>query len=129
MFEIAVEESFAAGHFLRGYKGKCEQAHGHNYRVRVTLAGERLDPTGLLCDFVELKRCLSQVVEAIDHKFLNDLPPFDQINPSAENIAKYFYEQLSKQLGATLRQCEANGVRVKEVTVFETDTTAATYRA
>jgi len=128
MFEIAVEESFAAGHFLRGYKGKCEQVHGHNYRVRVTLAGERLDETGLLCDFVELKRCLGQLVETVDHKFLNDLPPFDQINPSAENIANYFYEQLSKHLATSLRECAANGVRVKEVTVFETDTTAATYR-
>ena len=128
MFEITVEESFAAGHLLRGYKGKCEKVHGHNYRVRVTLEGQRLDPMGLLYDFVELRRRLSQLAEAVDHKFLNDLPPFDQINPSAENIAKYFYEEISKQLAATPGQFGANDARVKEVTVFETDTTIATYR-
>ncbi len=125
MFEIAVEESFAAGHRLRGYGGKCEKPHGHNYRVRVTLEGEQLDATGLLYDFVELKRRLSELIEAIDHKFLNDLVPFDQVNPSAENLAKYFYDELSKQLAAT----PGHGVRLKEVTVFETDTTTATYRA
>lgn len=124
MFEIAVEESFAAGHALRGYRGKCENVHGHNYRVRVTLAGEQLDVVGLLYDFVELRRGIAQVIKALDHKFLNELPPFDQLNPSAENIAHYFYEQLSQQLGTN-----ANGVRVKEVTVFETDTTTATYRS
>lgn len=123
MFEVAVEESFAAGHALRNYKGKCENVHGHNYRVRVTLAGEQLDSAGLLYDFVELKRGISEVIRAIDHKFLNDLAPFDQVNPSAENLARYFYEEISKQLSAS-----ANGARVKEVTIYETDTTAATYR-
>lgn len=123
MFEIAVEESFAAGHALRGYKGKCENVHGHNYRVRVTLAGEKLDPTGLLYDFVELKRGIAEVIKAIDHKFLNDLAPFDRLNPSAENLAQYFYEEITKQLAKA-----ANGARVKEVTVFETDTSTATYR-
>ena len=123
MFEVAVEESFAAGHALRNYKGKCENVHGHNYRVRVTLAGEQLDSAGLLYDFVELKRGISQVIRAIDHKFLNDLAPFDKLNPSAENIARYFYEEINKQLSAS-----ANGARVKEVTIYETDTTAATYR-
>ena len=123
MFEIAVEESFAAGHALRGYKGKCENMHGHNYKVRVTLAGEKLDSVGLLYDFVELKRGITAVIKALDHRFLNDLPPFDQINPSAENIAKYFYDEIGRQLTAS-----ANGARVKEVTVFETDTSTATYR-
>lgn len=123
MFEIAVEESFSAGHALRGYKGKCENVHGHNYKVRVTLAGEQLDSTGLLYDFVELKRGISEVIQAIDHKFLNDLPPFDRINPSAENIAKYFYDAVSRQLAAS-----ANEARVTEVTIFETDTTTASYR-
>jgi queuosine biosynthesis protein QueD len=71
MFEVAVEETFAAGHALRGYKGKCENVHGHNYKVRVVLAGEKLDETGLVYDFVELKQRIGEVVQP-DHRFLND---------------------------------------------------------
>ncbi len=123
MFEIAVEETFAAGHALRGYKGKCENVHGHNYKVRVVMTGEKLDQVGLVYDFVELKKRMDEVIRAIDHKFLNDLPPFTELNPSAENIAKYFYEELSWRLAAS-----ANGARLREVTIFETDTTTATYR-
>jgi 6-pyruvoyltetrahydropterin/6-carboxytetrahydropterin synthase len=123
MFEITVDETFAAGHALRGYKGKCENVHGHNYKVRVTLAGAELDHIGLLCDFVQVKKVIKDVIAALDHRFLNDFPPFDTVNPSAENIAKYFYEQASKQLSA-----ETNGARIAQVTIWETDTTAATYR-
>jgi 6-pyruvoyltetrahydropterin/6-carboxytetrahydropterin synthase len=123
MFEIFVEETFAAGHALRGYKGKCENVHGHNYRVRVTLEGETLDGVGLLYDFVHLKRVIQQLIRALDHRFLNEFPPFDTVNPSAENIAKYFYEQAAAQLPGM-----ENGVRIASVTVWETDTTAATYR-
>ena len=123
MFEIAVEESFAAGHALRGYQGKCENVHGHNYKVRVVLAGEKLNPVGLLYDFGELKKRIEEVIRGIDHKFLNDLPPFTEVNPSAENIAKYFYDELSRRLSAN-----ANGARLREVTIFETETTTATYR-
>jgi len=123
MFEISVEESFSAGHALRGYKGKCENPHGHNYKVRVTLEGNRLDATGLLCDFAELRRIIRNVMEGLDHKFLNELEPFSQINPSAENIAKYFYEAAERQLKG-----EFNGARIASVTVWETDETTATYR-
>ncbi|HEX9764061.1 MAG TPA: 6-carboxytetrahydropterin synthase QueD [Candidatus Acidoferrales bacterium] len=123
MFEIAVEETFAAGHALRGYKGKCENVHGHNYKVRVVLTGEKLDHVGLVYDFVELKKRMDEVIRGIDHKFLNDLPPFTELNPSAENIAKYFYDELSRRLAAG-----PNGARLREVTIFETDTTTATYR-
>lgn len=123
MFEVAVEETFAAGHALRGYKGKCENVHGHNYKVRVVLAGEKLDQTGLVYDFVELKQRIGEVVRSLDHRFLNDLAPFTEINPSAENIAKYFYDELSQRLTAG-----ANGARLREVTVFETEVTSATYR-
>jgi len=123
MFEVAVEETFAAGHALRGYKGKCENVHGHNYKVRVVLAGEKLDQTGLVYDFVELKQRIGDVIRGLDHRFLNDLPPFTELNPSAENIAKYFYDELNRRLAAS-----ANGSSLREVTVFETETTAATYR-
>jgi 6-pyruvoyltetrahydropterin/6-carboxytetrahydropterin synthase len=121
MFEVSVEQSFAAGHALRNYYGKCENVHGHNYRVRITVAGERLDETGLLVDFIELKRLMEAAIKYLDHRFINDLPPFDEINPSAENIAKYFYERVS-------RGFDGNGVKISEVKVWETDTSSAVYR-
>lgn len=123
MFEITVDETFAAGHALRGYKGKCENVHGHNYKVRVTLQGAELDNIGLLYDFVHLKKVISAVIKELDHKFLNDYPPFDTVNPSAENIAKYFYEQANRQM-----ETVPNGARISQITIWETDTTAATYR-
>ena len=125
MFEISVEESFAAAHALRGYHGKCEKLHGHNYKVEVTLAGEQLDPTGLLVDFAELKRALRIVVERLDHRLLNEVPPFDEINPTAENMARYFCQEIESTLSPTAR---GNGVRVSQVKIWETDTTAAAYR-
>src|SRR5260370_13010873 len=94
MFEVSVEYSFAAGHALRGYKGKCENVHGHNYKVRVTVAGHHLNPAGLLMDFAELRASIKRLGEVLDHRFLNEISPFDQVNPSAENIAKYFCEGL-----------------------------------
>jgi 6-pyruvoyltetrahydropterin/6-carboxytetrahydropterin synthase len=123
MFEISVEDTFAAGHALRGYRGKCENPHGHNYRVRVTLAGEALDAIGLLYDFKDLKALMNEIVDRMDHQFLNDVEPFRQMNPSAENMARYFYEEL----GPRLRSATNGQIRVKQVKLWETDTTTATY--
>src|SRR5512146_167454 len=100
MFEVSVEDSFAAGHALRGYRGKCENPHGHNYKVRVTLAGETLDHIGLLYDFKDLKLVLNEIIDRLDHQFLNDVEPFKANNPSAENMAKYFYDEMSSRLRA-----------------------------
>jgi 6-pyruvoyltetrahydropterin/6-carboxytetrahydropterin synthase len=122
MFEVAVEHTFAAGHALRHYKGKCENVHGHNYRVQITVAGPELDAIGLLVDFGEVKRLLRAVSERLDHQFINDLTPFDVLNPSAENLAKYFYDEVSGRLQASTQ------ARVREVKVWETDITHATYR-
>ena len=122
MFEIFVEETFAAGHALRGYRGKCENPHGHNYRLRITLQGPELDGTGLLYDFVHLKQVIHTVMEGVDHKFLNDQAPFDVLNPSAENIAKYFYDEVSRQMSAS-----SNGAAITRVDIWETDTTRASY--
>jgi len=122
MFRVSVDESFCAGHALRGYKGKCENVHGHNYKVRVTLEGPDLDSIGLLYDFAHLKQVIRALVEAVDHKFLNDLAPFDVVNPSAENLAKYFYDQTVRQVQAMPR-----GAQIASITVWETDTTSATY--
>ena len=122
MFEVSVEQTFAAGHALRNYKGKCENVHGHNYRVRITMQGDQLDSTGLLVDFLDVKSLIGHVVDYLDHQFINDLPPFDELNPSAENIAKYFYDRVSGGLKNEVP------VRVSEVTIWETDTSSAVYR-
>ena len=123
MFEITVEAGFSSGHYLRNYKGKCENPHGHNYRVLVTLIGEELDPTGLLLDFKLLKTLLRPVVDRLDHQMINDLDPFTKLNPSAENLARYFYEETVRQLS----EMTAGRVRIKDCTIFETDTSFARY--
>ncbi len=125
MFEVSVEETFAAAHALRAYRGKCENLHGHNYKVEVTLQGEELDGAGLLVDFVELKRWLRAVIERLDHRLLNDVEPFDRLNPTAENMALYFYQEISRALAASPH---AGRVRVARVTVRETDSASAVYR-
>jgi 6-pyruvoyltetrahydropterin/6-carboxytetrahydropterin synthase len=121
MFEISVDYTFAAGHALRGYKGKCENVHGHNYKVRVVVEGEELNNVGLLMDFVDLRAGIKAMVEKWDHRFLNDLPPFDKLNPSAENMARVFCEGIAADVSK-------QGLQVRSVTVWETDTTSATYR-
>jgi len=123
MYEVTVDAGFSSGHYLRNYHGKCENPHGHNYKVRVTLAGGELDGTGLLLDFKMLKLVMRPVIERIDHQMLNDLEPFTTINPSAENIAKYFFDQTNEQLDGMTQ----GRVRVKDCTVWETDVTSATY--
>jgi 6-pyruvoyltetrahydropterin/6-carboxytetrahydropterin synthase len=123
MFEVTVEQTFAAGHALRNYKGKCENVHGHNFRVQVVIEGETLDETGLLVDFLDVKEAMRGIIDRLDHVFLNDIAPFDVKNPSAENIAEYFYEGMTSTLKTSVP------VRVREVKVWETDIQSATYRA
>ncbi|HEY6465874.1 MAG TPA: 6-carboxytetrahydropterin synthase QueD [Candidatus Acidoferrales bacterium] len=123
MFEVSVDAAFAAAHSLRGYQGKCEDLHGHNYRVRLVVSGKELDKIGLLQDFTVLKRVLRGIVDKLDHKHLNDLPPFDKTNPSAENLARFIHEETAKQLAGQL-----GAASLASVTVWETDTAAATYR-
>jgi 6-pyruvoyltetrahydropterin/6-carboxytetrahydropterin synthase len=121
MFEVSVEYTFAAAHALRNYKGKCENVHGHNYRVQVTVAGEKLSEAGLLVDFSDLRKAIRDLAGHLDHQLLNDIIPFDQLNPSAENLAKYISDGMSGQL-------RSQGLEVRAVTVWETDTSCATYR-
>ena len=119
MFEICVEHTFAAGHALRNYYGKCENVHGHNYRVQVAIEGEDVDENGLLYDFADLKKRLRATSEYLDHRFINELKPFDEINPSAENIARFICEEVQRDL---------TEARISYVRVWETDTSVATYR-
>jgi 6-pyruvoyltetrahydropterin/6-carboxytetrahydropterin synthase len=123
MFQVSVEETFSAGHALRGYRGKCENVHGHNYRVRVTVEGPQLDSIGLLCDFTELKRVIRAIIGGLDHQFMNDLDAFRTVNPSAENLAKYFYDEVARQLKGL-----PAGARLTDAIVWETDTSSAQYR-
>jgi 6-pyruvoyltetrahydropterin/6-carboxytetrahydropterin synthase len=122
MFEVTIEETFAAGHALRNYRGKCENVHGHNYRCQVTVEGGQLDSIGLLVDFVELKKVVHGVLDRMDHQWLNEFPPFDVLNPSAENMAKFIYDEVSAGMKASA------GARVSAVRLWETDTASATYR-
>jgi len=122
MFEVTVQQTFAAGHALRNYRGKCENVHGHNYRIEVKVQGEQLDSIGLLVDFVELKRVMKGVIDYLDHRFINDLEPFDKVNPSAENLAKFFHDRISAGLRTEVP------VHLAEVKVWETDTSSAVYR-
>lgn len=123
MFQVSVEETFSAGHALRGYRGKCENVHGHNYRVRITLEGPELDGIGLLVDFTRLKHILRGIIAGLDHQFINDLEPFQKVNPSAENLARYFYDQVSGQLPDL-----PPGARIRDVILWETDTSRAQYQ-
>ncbi len=123
MFEVTVEDTFAAGHYLRNYKGKCENPHGHNYKIRVTLAGKELDKAGLLLDFKDLREVMKHVIDRLDHQMINDLEPFTELNPSAENLAKYFFDESKPGCSSVT----SGRVHIKNVTVFETETTTATY--
>lgn len=123
MYEITVEDSFAAGHYLRDYKGKCANSHGHNYKVRITLRGAELDKAGLLLDFKDVKAVMKRVIERLDHQMLNEIEPFTKLNPSAESLAKYFYDETSR----LIKSLVTDRVTVREITIWETDTTTAQY--
>jgi len=117
MYIVRVEAGFSAAHFLSGYRGRCENLHGHNYRVRAYARGEELDESGMLLDFGVLKKALREVCEGLDHRLLNDNPAFRD-SPSAERIARHIFETLAGILP---------GAPLQAVEVFETDTSMARY--
>jgi len=120
MYEVKIVAQFAAAHRLENFYGKCEALHGHNWKVEVFLGGKNLNPTGLLMDFGVVKARTKQVLAEIDHKYLNELPAFTDRNPSSENLASFLYERL----GAILNR---DGVKVRRVDVWESDTSCASY--
>ena len=121
-FEVMIERNFSSAHQLRGYKGKCENLHGHNYKIEIYARGRELDNIGLLVDFGELKDAADEVVQYLDHRNINELPPFDvELNPSAENLARYILERVSSRVGD-------GRVQVYKVRCFETPTSVATYQ-
>lgn len=120
MYELTVITQFAAAHQLRKFRGKCEKLHGHNWRIEVSLTGEKLNDAGLLIDFKEIKEATDRILEELDHSFLNELPQFKDQNPSSENIAAYIFENL----GSTLNN---NQIKVTRVTAWESDSARASY--
>lgn len=130
MYEVRVEADFSAAHFLRDYNGKCEQLHGHNYKVFAHVRGKQLDEGGMLLDFSKLKSALKNICGALDHTNLNDIEFFNQ-NPSAERIAFFVYEKLAAELKAEgiVADEKTGGAYVHSVDVFETETSRATYFA
>jgi len=130
MYEVRVEADFAAAHFLRDYHGKCENLHGHNYKVYAHVAGEKLNEGGMLCDFTILKGALREVCKEMDHTNLNENPVFDQ-NPSAERIAEFVYNRLLAKVREShnidLSVNSPSGAKLVCVDVFETETSRARY--
>jgi 6-pyruvoyltetrahydropterin/6-carboxytetrahydropterin synthase len=120
MYELKVITQFAAAHRLENFNGKCEALHGHNWKVEVFLAGEGLDQAGLLMDFGVVKAKAREVLEELDHKYLNELAPFQDQNPSSENLARYLFQRLRAVINDA-------GVRVSRVRVWESDTSCASY--
>lgn len=120
MYELTVERTFSAAHHLAGYEGPCARPHGHNYRVQITVAGRELDQYGMLVDFGQLKTVCDEVIGGLDHTDLNQHSAFADANPSTENLARYIFTQVAAQLNQS-------PVRLSAVSVWESDTSRATY--
>ena len=120
MFRLTIHTAFAAAHNLTHYQGDCENLHGHNWKVEVSILTNELDKAGLGIDFKILKKETNTLLKTLDHKYLNELSPFTELSPSSENIARYLYGELTKIFGS-------KKVKVEKVTVWESDFAAATY--
>ena len=123
MYLLKVEESFDAAHWLRDYEGDCARLHGHHWTVEMSITGEELGRGDLLIDFVDVKRLLREALGALDHHCINDVPPFDRLSPTSENLARYLYEKLAKALAQV-----APRLHLEEVRVSESPQTAVIYR-
>ncbi len=120
MYELKIISQFAAAHQLREFEGECENLHGHNWKVEVTVSGNKLKKNGLLIDFRVIKAATKKVLDGLDHKFLNELEPFKDSNPSSENIACHIFKSLSRELNE-------DTVKVTKVTAWESDSACASY--
>ena len=120
MYHLTIYTHFAAAHNLINYQGDCENLHGHNWKVEVTVAAEELDDAGLAIDFKILKKETNRILDRLDHKYLNDLEPFRDLSPSSEHIARYLFLELSSNLNT-------GNVKVEKVNVWESDNACASY--
>jgi 6-pyruvoyltetrahydropterin/6-carboxytetrahydropterin synthase len=120
MYELKIISQFSAAHQLRGFAGQCEQLHGHNWKVEVYVTGRELAEDGMLVDFRVVKDAAQKVLDTLDHRYLNELEAFCNINPSSENIARHIFECLSRELNS-------QNAKVAKVTAWESDSAAAAY--
>ena len=121
MYEVAITQSFSSAHRLADIGGKCEELHGHNFKVEVTVGGQALNSDGILIDFRLLKKFLKEIIDQMDHQHLNELPFFRGINPSSENIAHYIYKEMRHSV-------DAQNVKILRVKVWESENAAVTYK-
>lgn len=119
-YRMKIVTDFAAAHLLRDYPGVCSRLHGHNWKVEVNVVAKDLDHVGMGLDFADIKAATRELIGTMDHRNLNDLPPFDKINPTAENIAAYMYQRLSKEIND-------ERVKVDAITIWETERACVTY--
>ena len=121
MFRLKVQDYFSSAHYLRNYKGSCENLHGHNWKVELLVEGSQLNNLDILIDFKTLKSILKETLNELDHKLLNEIPYFKNVNPSSERLAEYIFKKIKNKLS------QYSNIKVKEVTVYETDKVSATY--
>ena len=121
MYRLKVEERFEAAHNLRGYNGKCARLHGHNWAIEAEIIGSELNSLGILIDFKDVKRELKAILDKLDHEYLNEKPPFDAINPTAENLAKYIFEELEKN------EIFTDNAKLSAITVWESPKDSVKY--
>jgi len=122
MYELKISTQFAAAHQLRGLEGGCENLHGHNWKIEVSVTGSELGKDGLLIDFRVIKGETKRVIDELDHKFLNELASFENLEPSSENISRHIFESISRKLNI-------QGVKISKVTAWESDSACASYWA
>tara|TARA_B100000035_G_scaffold315162_1_gene334186 strand:+ start:3351 stop:3719 length:369 start_codon:yes stop_codon:yes gene_type:complete len=120
MFKLIVKKEFSSAHILRGHPGDCKRMHGHNWTVEAKVQGKDINNIGMVIDFKDIKNTLADIISRLDHRFLNDLEPFKEDNPTAENISKYIYKELSKIINT-------DNIKVSEIKLWETSNSAVIY--
>ncbi len=123
MYEITASSHFDAAHFLRGYPGRCANIHGHRWKVEIALQGNKLNEQGILLDFMEVKNMLHEVLAVFDHQMINEIPPFDELNPTAENLAGFIWQTMDGRL----RDQIGDQIKITRVTVWESPAAGASY--
>ncbi len=120
MYKLLVKKDFSSAHILKGHPGDCKRMHGHNWIVEAEIQGNNINNIGMVIDFKDIKRMLAKITDQLDHRFLNELEPFQNQNPTAENISKYIYKELSKNINT-------DNIKVRQIKLWETDRSAVIY--
>jgi len=120
MFKLIVKKEFSSAHILNGHPGDCKRMHGHNWTVEAKVEGDKINKIGMVIDFKDIKNKLGDIISRLDHRYLNDVEPFKENNPTAENISKYIYKELSKNINT-------DNIKVSEIKLWETSNSAVIY--